>query len=601
MELYNRVTGTLIWLIWSEVTFAILLGLGLLFTIWSRFIQYRALTHGVQVLRGKYDDKNDPGAINHFQALSAALSGTVGLGNIGGVALAIGIGGPGALFWMWMTGFFGMAIKAVEVTLALMYRDTTDPNNPHGGAMYVITRGWGDRVGGIARPIGKLVGGLFCVTLLIATVTGGNMFQAWNVADITNEYFGVPQIVCGIIMSVVTGLVIIGGIKRIGDVAGYLVPFMCGMYLVSGIIVLFVRSADVPGYLALIVREAFSPTEAGGAFLGASAWFGLSIGLRRALFSNEAGQGTSPIAHSAAKTDEPVREGIVAGLEPFIDTCLVCTLTALVILCTGTWNRKPVGEFRGEIALARGTGGNTWTVEAPTDIANLPELHSPDSWEVGNGFFLIARAPGGVHEDRRSDFVRVQGKIAATGAANAEGIPDGTKRIEWQPVTLSSEEWETPPDGDLVLVDRGIHRDLVGAALTGHAYDRAIPGLGKYMVTITCWLFAISTLISWSYYGEQGTIFLFGAWAVPFYKVIYCLLTIVATIPAFITSDADLEALSDLGTGLMLAANVPIILALGHRAIGAFDDYFRRLRSGEITPPHDAPRISDLIEGRDVE
>ncbi len=588
MELYNSVVGTVIDWLWALPTFVVLLGLGLLFSIWSKFVQFRALTHGVSVIRGKYDDRNDPGAINHFQALSAALSGTVGLGNIGGVALAIGIGGPGALFWMWMTGFFGMAIKTVEVTLALMFRDTSDPSNPHGGAMWVITRGWGDKVGGLAKPVSKLIGGIFCVTLLIATFTGGNMFQAWNTANITNEYFGVPQVMVGIILAVLTAVVILGGIRRIGDVAGRLVPLMCGTYLLAGIVVLFVEAANVPRLLWLIVEEAFAPTKAEGAFLGASAWFGLTIGLRRALFSNEAGQGTSPIAHSAARTDEPVREGIVAGLEPFIDTCLVCTLTALVILSTGTWNREPAGDFDGEIAFVR--DGETWRINAPTHLENLPELPSYDSWEPGNGFFLLAELPES-DPNTRSQLIKVKGTIDET----TEG-DHLVRQIRWErdPVTLAKL-------GRAKLVSKGVYRDYLGAALTGHAFDRAIPHLGKWMVTLACWLFAYSTLISWSYYGEQGTIYLFGARAVPIYKVIYCLLTVVATVPWFVRDERQLENLSDLGTGFMLFANVPIILLMSPLAIRAIRDYFHRLDTGAMDPPHAAPPIVDVVEGRDVE
>jgi AGCS family alanine or glycine:cation symporter len=502
------------------------------------------------------------------------------------VALAISVGGPGALFWMWVTGFLGMAIKAVEVTLSLMYRDTTDPENPHGGAMYVVTRGWGEQAGGWARPVSKAVAGVFCVTLLVATFLGGNMFQAWNVGDITNQYFSVSPLVCGVVMAVTTALVIIGGIRRIGDVAGYLVPFMCGSYLLAGLAVLAVEGANVPHYLALIVHEAFSPTEAQGAFLGAGAWLGLTTGLRRALFSNEAGQGTSPIAHAAARTDEPVREGVVAALEPFVDTCLVCTLTALVILCTGAWKRGPVGEFRGEVVLDKRiermipAGGEavqttSWTVRSPQGLDVLPELPEPAEWLPGNKFYLIARAPGRTHRHHGSDLVRVVGEIR---------VKDGRERIVWLPIAPAREEWDTPPD-DLVLEGLGVYQDLLGASLTGHAFDRAIPGLGKWLVTFTCWLFAISTLISWSYYGEQATVFLLGSRAVLPYKAVYCVLTVVATVPGFVTNSTELGNLTDLGTGCMLVANLPIILLMSPRAIRAFRDYFGRLDRGEMNPP----------------
>lgn len=581
-------------ILWGQHTFIILLGVGLLFTIWSKFIQYRALTHGVSVIRGKYDDKRDPGAINHFQALSAALSATVGLGNIGGVAVAVAVGGPGAVFWMWVVGFLGMAIKSVEVTLAMIYRDTSDPDNPHGGAMWVIKRGFGDRVGGWARPVAWIVGGIFCVTLLVSTMTGGNMFQVWNVSKITNEYFGIDTRVTGIILATLTALVIIGGIKRIGAVAGRLVPLMCGLYIVGGIVVLFVQAANIPDLLWYIVRDAFSPHQATGAFLGATAWFGLTTGLRRALFSNEAGQGSSPIAHSAAKTDEPVREGVVAGLEPFIDTCLVCTLTALVILSTGTWNRDSVGEFKGDIAIIQThtpDGNESWEIRGTTSIDALPKLAAPAKWLEGNRFFLLAEVPQ-INEQTGSNRVRVGGRLVSSQVdADGDGVID------------LMVHWDTPP-ANAQLVNTGVYQDLVGAPLTGHAFDRAIPGLGKWLVTAVCWLFAFSTMISWSYYGEQGVVFLFGkrlaGVTVLLYKLLFCVLAIVASWPGFLETDAQLGLLADLGTGVMLMANVPIIVFMGYQAMRAFNDYFGRMRRGEMEPPHKPPPLADVIEGKDV-
>lgn len=564
-------------LLWSTPTFITLLALGVLFTIWTRFIQFRAITHGVSVLEGRYDDKTDPGAINHFQALSAALSGTVGLGNIGGVALAISMGGPGALFWMWVTGFLGMAIKAMEVTLAMIYRDISDPDNPRGGAMYVVTRGIGANSGPLVRNLAKLLASFFCMTVLLATMTGGNMFQSANVAMITTQYFGVPGIVTGIILAVATGVVILGGIQRIGEVAGRLVPLMCGLYLLSGLAVLVVKSADVPALLALVVREAFSPTTAKGAFLGATTWFGLTTGLRRALFSNEAGQGTSPMAHSAAKTREPVREGIVAGLEPFVDTCVVCTLTALVILVTGTWNRESIGALAGEISIV-GEGLEA-RVEGPLSASALPVLPGDEQWLQGHGFFLVGELPE-IQANTGTKFVKIKGKLVAAG--------DGSLSIAW----------EKPPAGSKVQAGQGVHRDLLGAALTGLAYDRAIPGLGKYMVTIVCWMFAYSTLISWCFYGETASVFLLGKWSVMPYRLVYCLATAAITLPGMIETEKDLGNLSDLGSGFMLVANVPIILFMAPKAIAAIREYLRKLDSGAFGPGQLPKSVADVVEDR---
>ncbi|MDH5622001.1 MAG: amino acid carrier protein, partial [Gammaproteobacteria bacterium] len=333
---FSALLATLNSVLWHEYVLYSIVATGIVFTIWSGFCQYQALTHGPSVLRGVYDDANDPGAINHFQALSAALSATVGLGNIGGVALAIALGGPGAVFWMWIIGLLGMAIKLIEVTLSMLYRNTDDPDNPHGGPMWVAHKvlagkGW--------PMLGRTVGVIFCVTLLTSTATGGNMFQAWNVGELTQEYFQVPSWMTGVVLAVMVGSVIIGGIKRIGKVTAMLVPLMVALYIGAGIYVLAQNVGAIPGLFILIFQSAFSPTEASGAFIGGTAASALMFGMKRAIFSNEAGQGSSPIAHSAAKTDEPAREGIVAGLEPFIDTIVVCTFTALIILSTGIWNR----------------------------------------------------------------------------------------------------------------------------------------------------------------------------------------------------------------------------------------------------------------------
>ena len=347
-------------ILWHEFVLYIMVFTGLTFTIWSGFSQYRALTHGVGVIRGRYDDPDDPGAINHFQALSTALSATVGLGNIGGVAIAISLGGPGAIFWMWVIGFLGMATKLTEVTLSMLYRNTEDPGNPHGGPMYVISRGLPWRFPSIGF-IGKALGGLFCITCLIMAATGGNMFQAWNVGTITEEYFKVPSIASGIMLAVIVGMVIIGGIKRIGAVTGRLVPIMVVLYLLAAFYVLVVNYAEIPGMFVLIFKGAFSTLDASGAFIGGTMGYAFLFGMKRAIFSNEAGQGTSPIAHSAAKTREPVREGIVAGLEPFVDTIVVCTLTALVILSTGVWQRGAEAVLLEEPQVQQTSEGD-WTL-----------------------------------------------------------------------------------------------------------------------------------------------------------------------------------------------------------------------------------------------
>jgi AGCS family alanine or glycine:cation symporter len=594
MPFITQVNGWL-WGIW---TFYILLGVGILFTIWTRFSQFKVLGHGVAVTRGAYDDPHDPGAINHFQALSAALSATIGLGNIGGVAIAISLGGPGALFWMWVVGFLGMAIKSVEITLVMLYRNTKDPDDPHGGAMWVIDEVLGSK-GGWAKVLAKSIGVIFCVTLIIMTMTGGNMFQTWNVADLTLNYFDVPKIVTGIVLAIIVGLVIVGGIKRIGQVAGRLVPVMCILYLISAMAVLAVNIDQIPGLLMLIFSSAFGGAEAEGAFVGGTIGFAFKVGLQRALFSNEAGLGSAPIAHAAAKTSEPAREGIVGGLGPFIDTLCICTLTALVILSTGTWNREADGAFNDTLALtvAQEEGAAAkWAIDGPSSLDALPTLPGGEEWRTGWQFFVLAKTPDAAPADAP---MKVYGNIAqAPEDGSVEGILPGQHYLVWKTVENSPVITADMQQGHRIELDqRGAFRNFAGATLTGHAFDRAFPGLGKWLVTLAAWLFAISTMISWSYYGEQGMIYMLGKASVLPYKIAFLGLAVVGAF--LVKTDAELGALADFGTGGMLLANMLIVLTCGHLAVRALRDYFDRLDRGEFQK-HKRPTITDVVAGKDV-
>lgn len=621
MASVNDFINTINGILFSDYTVYALLITGLLFTIWSGFGQFRALTHGVSVVRGKYDDKNDPGAINHFQALSAALSATVGLGNIAGVAVAVALGGPGAIFWMWIIGILGMALKMTEVTQSMLYRNTNDPENPHGGPMFVVKKGFAEW--GLA-PIGAIIGGIFVVTLIISAITGGNMFQAWNVADITFTYFGVPQVVTGIILTVLVGTVIIGGIKRIGAVAGRIVPFMCIIYVLAAGYVLLVNAGAIPSMLALIVKSGLPPFLGGesanpeGAFLGGTFAYAAMWGVKRALFSSEAGQGSSPIAHSAAKTDEPVREGIVAGLEPFIDTIVVCTLTALVILSSGAYNRDAESTLADatsvQIVQATDDAGeviaDTWTLTTPP----LPAMTSDAKkirragegtagWREGETIFVVLAA------DENTDTGRDLRKMTASVSKN----DDDQWIASWGTLeSVMKPHFRENEDGSF---DLGLYGDYAGASMTAYAFDRVTPGLGKWLVSIAAWLFALSTMISWSYYGEQGVYYFFGSMgertanaAILLYKLIYCLLILVTTLlamswggkPAMIGTDTELDMWTTLGLGVMLVANIPIMLLFGAKSMKAYHGYIGKLKRGELHP-HAAPSVTDVVEGKDVE
>jgi len=592
MQLIDTLNNVL----WHDYALLVVLATGVLFTLWSAFGQYRALTHGVAVIRGKYDRKDDPGAINHFQALSTALSATVGLGNIAGVAIAISIGGPGAVFWMWLTGAVGMALKMTEVTQAMMYRNTDDPGNPHGGAMWVCKRGFAS-LGKRIAWFGPVGGGIFCITLITSTITGGNMFQAWNVADITLEYFGVPKIVTGMFLTVAVGLVIVGGIRRIGDVAARIVPVMCVLYLLGGVVVIFMNSDRIPDMFALILHEAFAPSEAVGAFIGGSAAFGFLKGMQRSLFSNEAGQGSAPIAHSAAKTDEPVREGVVAGLEPFVDTIVVCTVTALVILLSGTWNRQPGLIFNGtppQITQVRAQDGRplldslgnyTWRI-SDVQVAVYNEVEAIGQLREEKEVFLVVQA--GPNSVTGGDHHRVNGVLR-------QG-PGETWLATFEPF---SSPYSEPPRLTNDPSFQGVYFAFKGATLTAKAFDLTLAGLGIWIVPAVAWMFAFSTIISWSYYGEQGIIYLLGNRAVMPYRVLYCLLILLSATP-LIRTERELDMMSTLGTGVMLWANIPIMLLFGRQAMRVYHDYMRRLKRGEFKS-HAYPRLGEVIDGEDVE
>jgi AGCS family alanine or glycine:cation symporter len=534
-ELLNLLNAIL-WHDW--VLFAVLIT-GIFFTIATRFCQYASLTEGFALLKSPMQH-DAPGAISHFQALTAALSATVGLGNIGGVALAIALGGPGAVFWMWVVGVFGMALKFSEVTLSMLYRNIENPKEPSGGPMWVIKKGLPE-INPRFKTLGKFLGGVFCVTLLVSTVTGGNMFQAWNVGEITQSYFGIPSYLSGIVLAVLVGLVIIGGIKRIGQVASRLVPIMVSIYLLGSIVVLAINLELLPAMFALIINSAFSPIEAQGAFIGGTAGAAFLFGMKRALFSNEAGQGSSPIAHSAVQTDQPVKEAIVAGLEPFIDTIVVCTFTALVVLSTGIWNRPADIDNSNLIFIEE--NNSEWVIETTSiDPSNLTTQE--------NNVFVTYQ-----YIDDSGEIIidRYYGQIENNQTTISW---DGHVESQNQPTILSE----------------GIFVDFVGATLTAQAFDSVIPGLGKWIVSLAAWLFALSTMISWSYYGEQGVLYLFGEKYIVSYKLIFCFLGALATL-GWMESAADLDAITGLGTGLMLCANLPIIWLFSGKVIKSFNQY----------------------------
>ena len=336
LEEINSAISIFAGFMWGPPLLIILLGGGIYFSFYSRFVPFKYFFHGINILFGRYNDPKDPGEITHFQALSSALASTVGLGNISGVAIAIQMGGPGALFWMWLSAILGMSTKFFSCTLSVLYRGKDDAGNIQGGPMYYIEKGLGKKF----KPLSIL----FSLAGLIGCTV---IFQSNQLADIIRNQIFEPNgwfsdnvmagnFIQGLIMAFFTALVIFGGIKRISQVASYMVPIMVVIYLFAGLLVIFNHITEIPSLFSLILHDAFT----GEAVMGGSVGAVIIAGVRRALFSNEAGLGTSDMAHGAAKTTEPVREGLVAMIEPFIDTIIVCTITAMVILSSGVWQQE---------------------------------------------------------------------------------------------------------------------------------------------------------------------------------------------------------------------------------------------------------------------
>ncbi|MFQ5551446.1 MAG: alanine/glycine:cation symporter family protein [Gemmatimonadales bacterium] len=525
-----------------------LIGTGFFLTVRLGFIQLRRLGHGFAVASGKYDDPNEPGDVSHFQALTTALSATVGIGNIAGVAIAIHWGGPGALFWMWITALVGMATKFSEVTLAQKYRDVEESGKKwegtvSGGPMYYIERGLG--------PAWKPMAIFFAVLLGTTAFFTGNAVQANTVADALNSNFGFPVWITGLVTAGLVGAVILGGISRIGRVTSVLAPLMAAVYVLGAMTIILLNFDQVVPAFQLIFREAFNPS-AGIAGTGAGAFVTtLMWGVRRGLFSNEAGQGSAPIAHAAAKTDEPVSEGVVALLEPFIDTIIIVTMTALVIIMTGVWDDR-VPE---EITL---TGGDLGWVTVDLD-GRRAGVDPPEQVRINEGRPAVAGGEPTVawHEVPVEELFtdeamtnRFTGVIYAV-AQNAVG-DDGATYTSLYGMAVES-----------------------GAPLTMLGFRRGLSALGDwghYIVIFSVLLFAISTAISWSYYGDRCAKYLLGHRFVLPYKMMFVAMHFVgAVVPLSVIWD-----FGDIFLGIVILPNLIALIALSPQIVETTKSYFER-------------------------
>lgn len=344
-NLLNQISG----FVWGPVMLALLLGVGVYLTVGLRFMPWRRIGVGFRQLWQGRKPGEEEGDISPFQALMTALSATIGTGNIAGVATAIFLGGPGAVFWMWITALFGMATKYAEAVLAVQYRETDERGMHVGGPMYYIKNGLG--------PHWHWLGVLFALFGMLAAFGIGNTVQSNSVADAVYASFNLPKWATGLIIAGLAGAVVIGGIKRIAEVAAALVPFMAAIYFAGAAVVILVNLDQVPAALATIVGDAFTGTAAAGGFAGAGVWAAIRFGVARGIFSNEAGLGSAPIAHAAAKTSDPIRQGTIGMLGTFIDTLVICTMTALVIVITGAWTSGQTGAPLSTAAFDVGLPG----------------------------------------------------------------------------------------------------------------------------------------------------------------------------------------------------------------------------------------------------
>lgn len=483
----------------SAIWFPTLLLLtGVFFTLYLGFPQIRYFRHAIGVTTGKFDKAGAKGDTTHFQALSTALSGTVGTGNIGGVALALHLGGPAALFWMWMTAFFGMTSKFVEVTLSHKYRNQIPDGTMAGGPMYYMEKGLNM----------KWLAVIFAIATVLSSFGTGNLPQINSIAAGLESTFSIEPIITASVLSVLLALVIIGGITRIAKVAAAIVPTMAFIYLIGAFAVIIPNLGNIlPSFLA-IFSDAFTGSAATGGFLGATFAYAFDRGVNRGLYSNEAGQGSAPIAHAAARTDEPADEGMVSILEPFIDTIVICTITGLVILSSGVWMEKFGNEFqRADMNFVSGT--YTESESADTEQLFL-YLNGDDS--IVNGYSGSIIVQNGLAQNN-NDFTLIHARSFAENVmfSNGQGPISGSINVS---------------DGALEDASIIVNGDslLHSVPLTTQAFTRGLFGdYGQYIVSIGLMLFAFSTAIAWSYYGDRAMTYLFGTKSVFPYRVVYVL------------------------------------------------------------------------------
>ena len=528
----------------------VLLGVGLFFTIYLKFPQIRFFTHAWKVVTGKYDHSDDPGDTTHFRALTTALSGTVGTGNISGVAFAIFLGGPAALFWMWATAFLGMTTKFVEVTLSHKYRVQTEDGSMAGGPMYFMDRGLNMKWLAVA----------FAIATVVSSFGTGNLPQSNGIATSIEATFGFEPWIVGSVLGILLALVILGGIQRIAAVTARIVPIMAVVYLIGALAVIFANIENIGPSFAAVISDAFTGSAAAGGFLGASLAYAFNRGVNRGLFSNEAGQGSAPIAHAAAKTKEPASEGMVSLLEPFIDTIIICTITGLVILSSGVWKEKHENVFdRSDMIFVAGE----YSDKADDDKVQL------------YGF---------LNSTGESDVKPYTGPISVV---NGTAVTSGYTLINARSIAEDVQYLvgnEDPFTGTLQIKDgKPIKQNLIvkgkslvhSATLTTIAFTRGWFGdFGQYIVSVGLLLFAFSTAIAWSYYGDRAMTYLLGPRSIMPYRVIY----VAGFVWASFSDTTLVWALSAVAIVVMTLPNLFGIVLLSKEMKQTVDQYWQSVK-----------------------
>ena len=514
---------------------AFLIGTGIFFTAYLGFPQFRFFAHGWRIVTGKYAKEDAEGETTPFEALTTAMSGAVGTGNIGGVALAIWIGGPAAIFWMWITAIFGMTTKFVEVTMAHKYRTTLSDGSISGGPMYYIEKSFNKRWAGV----------LFAALMMICAIGSGNMPQINNIASVLDSTFLIPKLMTGLVLGVMLWMIIAGGIKRIAKIASKLVPIMAVIYFGGALVVVAENYQNIIPSFHSIFSQVFSGSAAAGGFLGASFAMSLKLGVARGLYSNEAGQGSSPIAHASAKAEHSVEQGMVSILEPFIDTIVVCSVTALVILSSGAWTQKYDNTFeRSSMAIFAGSyaESNSKDVEELGKYILDARNFTSDTTNVENFTGNLDLIDGQMQKQNvtvfhnnsiAEDVVFYQGAEPVSGLLEiSDGkIADSSVRVEGKSLIHSAE-------------------------LTSKAFGSGVLGIyGEYIVAIGLLLFAFSTAIAWSYYGDRSTAYIFGEGAVPWYRMIYVVCFIAAAV-------VDTTVIWNIAYVVVALVTIPNLIAL---------------------------------------